>query len=320
MSIDVSIIIPTFNRISLLKKALESIYAQKYSGTYEIIVIDDASQDGTSEMISKEHPDICLISLSENVGHGTARNHGIRHVKGKYVAFLDSDDLWKPDYLEIQISSLQNQNRCFAVSGIEVLNMKNNERSESTQKPNDKHFISPLHRLLIFRKGFIKTPSCVVIPKYIFDEIGLFEERFRYGIDIDYYVRCLGAGYSIIFTELPLVIYRFGLDDQLTKGKNLSAREKCVHARTDKFYTLYGAANHDKVPSKKSILIENYLSFGYCYLLAKQPFNSIRAFWDAARYGAPLRAFNLFLFAMKLNLEKVKKYAAKGLSSKGARN
>ncbi|MBW4551189.1 MAG: glycosyltransferase [Aphanocapsa sp. GSE-SYN-MK-11-07L] len=313
MSVDVSIIIPTYNRISMLKEALKSVYAQEYSGTYEVIVVDDASHDSTSEIIARDYPDIHLISLQENVGHGSARNHGIKSAKGKYIAFLDSDDLWKPNYLEVQASALANQNRCFAVSGIEVLNLKNNQKYNSRQKPDLVNFLSPLHQLLIYTKTFILSPSSVVIPKYIFDEIGLFEEQYRFGVDSDYYLRCLGEGYEIVFTELVTVTYHCGLDDQLTKSKNLRAREEFVHARINRFYDIYGVRNHDKVPAKEIIEIENYLNFGTQYLLGNQPFNAFRSFCSAALRGAPLRTANHSFFAMKLYLEKVKNYAVKFL-------
>jgi glycosyltransferase involved in cell wall biosynthesis len=103
-----SVIIPTYNRKDKLKKAIESVKAQTFSN-YEIFVVDDASEDGTSAWVSKNYPDINLIALVENKGAAGARNEAIKQAQGEYIAFLDSDDQWLPHYLEAHIEVLSSR-------------------------------------------------------------------------------------------------------------------------------------------------------------------------------------------------------------------
>lgn len=102
----ISIIIPTYNRKSHLGRALESVWGQTES-SYEVIVIDDGSTDGTTEWLHSSHPQVRVIQLSDNQGAAAARNVGIRQAKGQWIAFLDSDDQWLPDYLEAQTQALK---------------------------------------------------------------------------------------------------------------------------------------------------------------------------------------------------------------------
>ena len=96
---DFSVIIPTFNRGELLKSALESVFAQRYTD-FEIIVVDDGSTDGTWSHLKSLKGRVKYFRQS-NRGPGGARNLGARHAIGKYLAFLDSDDLWFPWTLQI---------------------------------------------------------------------------------------------------------------------------------------------------------------------------------------------------------------------------
>jgi len=89
-----SAVIPTFNRSHLLQATLESVFAQTFTD-YEIIVVDDGSTDDTQEMV-KSYGKRVQFFCQENAGPGAARNLGVSHARGEYVAFLDSDDLWFP--------------------------------------------------------------------------------------------------------------------------------------------------------------------------------------------------------------------------------
>jgi len=89
-----SIIIPTYNRLPLLKHAIESVLSQQFS-SYEILVVDDGSTDGTWEYL-EEIKHVARSFRQKNAGPGSARNLGIRHAIGEFIIFLDSDDLWLP--------------------------------------------------------------------------------------------------------------------------------------------------------------------------------------------------------------------------------
>ncbi|MDE7132455.1 MAG: glycosyltransferase family 2 protein [Lachnospiraceae bacterium] len=102
----VSIIVPTYNRENVIERALRSILRQTYSA-YEVIVVDDGSTDGTESVVARLQDDrIRYIALQENQGVAHARNVGIQEAKYDYVAFLDSDDEWLPNKLELQMKKM----------------------------------------------------------------------------------------------------------------------------------------------------------------------------------------------------------------------
>ncbi|ERT04733.1 glycosyl transferase 2 family protein [Lyngbya aestuarii BL J] len=223
--IDVSVILCTYNRISMLEEALQSILNQEFDGAVKIILIDDNSSDGTSEIISHKYPEVCLISLKDNVGPYVARNRGLSEAKGKYIAFLDSDDLWQPKYLVTQILALEGQARSFSVSAIIQWDTVKDSKILRLQKPDLQKFTSPIHSLLV-RSSFIYSPSSVVLRREVFEEIGLFDESYRIGSDQEFYSRCLIYGYQPIFTEQPLVIVRKHNQGQQTDVNASTIKER----------------------------------------------------------------------------------------------
>ena len=104
---DISVIIPAYNRIDTLPYCLASILAQTYS-PLEIIIIDDASSDSTGSLLEMfDYQRVRLIRHTERLGAQHARNTGVKHAKGSWIAFLDSDDEWLPEKLQQQIDVLQ---------------------------------------------------------------------------------------------------------------------------------------------------------------------------------------------------------------------
>lgn len=103
----VSVIIPTYNLARYINETVDSVLGQTYKN-YEIIIVDDGSTDNTKEALSEYGGKITYI-FQENQGVSAARNKGIKEAKGEYIAFLDADDLWLKDKLELQIG-LMNSN------------------------------------------------------------------------------------------------------------------------------------------------------------------------------------------------------------------
>jgi GT2 family glycosyltransferase len=95
-----SVVIPTFNRLALLRKTLESVFVQRFTD-FEIIVVDDGSTDGTMAYLHSLSGSRLKVLHQSNQGPGAARNLGARHASGSYLAFLDSDDLWFPWTLDV---------------------------------------------------------------------------------------------------------------------------------------------------------------------------------------------------------------------------
>jgi teichuronic acid biosynthesis glycosyltransferase TuaG len=127
----VSIITPTFNASKYVQETILSVKAQTYQN-WEMIIVDDASKDGTVEIIEhemKSDPRIRLIELDTNGGPAKARNTALGCANGTYLAFLDSDDLWLPEKLEKQLDFMQRNKIAFSYSDYRLMN-DDGERTE----------------------------------------------------------------------------------------------------------------------------------------------------------------------------------------------
>ena len=109
----VSIIMPTYNCARFIRESIDSVLAQTYTN-WELIIVDDSSTDNTAEMIANfNDPRIHYLRNEQNEGAALTRNKALRAVKGRYIAFLDSDDLWHPDKLERQIAFMEQNGYAF---------------------------------------------------------------------------------------------------------------------------------------------------------------------------------------------------------------
>ncbi len=128
----VSVITPTFNSEQFIAKTITSIVEQTYQH-WELIIVDDASTDKTRTIIeafAKKDNRITLITHAQNQGAGIARNTAVKNAKGDYIAFLDADDLWRPNKLEIQLQFMKENNVNVCFSSYELIN----ENGESLNK------------------------------------------------------------------------------------------------------------------------------------------------------------------------------------------
>lgn len=198
----VSIIIPTYNRAKLLSEAIESALSQTYQD-FEIIVIDDGSMDNTNEMIElyiKKHPQKVNYFYQVNKGLSSARNSGIRKARGEYIAFLDSDDRWLPNKLEIQMKIIDEEKVDFVYSYAYV---EIDGRMSTQFKPS----APALNFYDLFVKGKSLVISTVVIKRDYIEKAGMFDETLRVAEDCDLWIRVLLC-YKVKFIDTPLIIYR----------------------------------------------------------------------------------------------------------------
>jgi len=122
----VSIVTPSYNSENYIADTIESVLNQTYTN-FEMIIVDDISSDNTIKIVKKyqkKDKRIKLICLEEKGGASIARNRAIKEAKGKYIAFLDSDDLWKKDKLEKQIKFMEENNIDFSYTDYEYMNHK----------------------------------------------------------------------------------------------------------------------------------------------------------------------------------------------------
>ncbi|NOQ14420.1 MAG: glycosyltransferase [Methyloprofundus sp.] len=204
----ISLIIPTYNRCSTLKRALHSVLQQTV-GPDEIIVVDDGSSDDTANMLSKEFPQLNTIAQA-NKGVSAARNTGIQHAQGEWIAFLDSDDTWLTKKLAMQIDALKKKPD-IKVCHTEEIWIRNGVRVNAMNKHKKtggwifKHCL-PLCAM---------SPSSIIIHRSVFEDVGLFDESFPACEDYDLWLR-ISAKYPVLFIEQPLINKYGGHDDQLS--------------------------------------------------------------------------------------------------------
>lgn len=126
----ISIITPTYNCGKFIGETIETVLNQTYKN-WEMIIVDDASKDDTEEVVSTyKDPRIRYIRLTENSGAAIARTRAMQEAKGKYMAFLDSDDLWKSNKLEAQIKFMKKNNYNFVCSSYEQIDEQGNKNGK----------------------------------------------------------------------------------------------------------------------------------------------------------------------------------------------
>ena len=204
-----SVIIPTYNRASLVSEAIRSVFHQSLQD-YELIVVDDGSTDGSGEMLKDLFSDRIHYIYQENRGPAAARNHGAREAKGQYLAFLDSDDLWRPQKLEKQKEFFASHTD-YHICQTEEIWLRNGKRVFPKQR----------HKKLggfIFHRAVelcLVSPSAVAIDRELFWSVGGFDESLPAAEDYDLWLRLL-CRHPIGLIEQPLVVKRAGSWDQLS--------------------------------------------------------------------------------------------------------
>ena len=207
-SLTVSVIIPTCNRAQWLPEVIDSVLKQTFHD-FELIVVDDGSTDETS-LVLREYSESIRVIHQENRGVSAARNRGIHESKGEIIAFLDSDDLWNPRKLEIQVEYMK-ANPDVMICQTEEIWVRRGVRVN----PGKKHIKCSGW---IFDKMLplcIVSPSAVMIRRSLFNEIGMFDESLPVCEDYDLWLR-IGLRYPIMLIEEPLIVKRGGHDDQLS--------------------------------------------------------------------------------------------------------
>lgn len=206
-----SVVIPSFNRAYCLSRAIESVLEQSFSN-FELIVVDDGSTDETEELVSSYLVDSRVRYFkTENQGVSRARNFGVEQARGEYLAFLDSDDQWLPNKLQLQMSFLEAHPECRVVHGEEIW-----IRREVRVNPMKKHKKSGGD---IFKKATrfcCMSPSTIVIKKDFFQQRGGFDENFPVCEDYDLWLR-LCFDQDVGFISEFLIKKYGGHDDQLSQ-------------------------------------------------------------------------------------------------------
>jgi glycosyltransferase involved in cell wall biosynthesis len=212
MTPEISVIIPTRNRRAMLHEALFSVAAQR-GASFEVIVVDDGSTDGTWQDLSSHDLSALVdvrIARTEWRGPAVARNHGTALARGPLIALLDSDDLWLPEKLARQSLFMRNSPSCLISQTAETWirnGRRVNPRRRHRKRPGD-IFIDSLRTCLI-------SPSAAILRRELLDEVGGFDEDMAACEDYDLWLR-IAARHRVGLLDEPLTIRRAGHPGQLS--------------------------------------------------------------------------------------------------------
>jgi len=217
----VSVVIPAYNSAALLRWAIQSVLSQTYSD-FEVVVVDDGSTDNTESVARSFGAQVCYVK-QENKGAGAARNQGIKRSRGRYVAFLDSDDLWLPSKLAEQIPLLDRDPGIGLVYSDWAVVPEQGEAEPSYLRnlPAASGYVFDE----LVQCGFILT-SGTVVRRSCLDEVGYFDETLSIAQDYDLWLR-ICYRWKVALVNKPLVIKR-NRDGNLSSNLTKTAVERIV--------------------------------------------------------------------------------------------
>lgn len=211
-----SVVIPLYNKESAIKNTIDSVIAQTFP-SFEIIVVDDGSTDNSVSVLTAiKDPRIKVLS-KKNSGVSVARNFGITAANYQYVALLDADDVWDPDYLLEQKKMIEDFPEA-AMWGINFAEMDNGKliRELPTGLPQGYRGIVEDYFGMAQRHERISDLFCsssVVIRKSAFETAGMFDERLKYSEDIDMWFRII-ANFPVAFYDRYMAFYQYDADNR----------------------------------------------------------------------------------------------------------
>lgn len=260
--VDVSIIIVNFNGKSFLGPCLLSLQQQSFSHGVEIIVVDNASTDGSVEFLSKNHPEVTVIPQTTNGGFGQANNKASAVAKGEYLVFLNSDTQVEPDWL-LELVSAARANPKIAAVTPRVYLFSSKVNSAKVQNAG----------ILIFKQGYVRdrgiltrngaddyeedsvffeqptiVPACcgvsMLVTRSAFKEVGGFDpDYFMYYEDVDLSLRLRLNGYHCAYAPKAIVWHHHGASSHIASPFFIFQTERSRLLFIAKHFPLFTVAN-----------------------------------------------------------------------------
>lgn len=241
----VSVIIPTYNREQKIQYAIRSVLRQAYQN-FEIIIVDDGSTDNTEQLIEdlqKKDSRVKYLKQENSGGTSKPRNLGISKSRGKYLAFLDSDDEWMETKLEKQLELFRNSddpNLGFVACNAIIINKR--EESKIYSLPKYKNYFKEF-----LTRTIITSCSSVVIKKSVINKVGGFDENLKTGVDWEMWIR-ISKSFNFNFVDEPLIKY-YVHKNNISSPSNIAKREKDLRYIFEKYKPYY--KKHPLIYSKK---------------------------------------------------------------------
>ncbi len=295
--VDLSVIVLSFNTKELLRQCLASLIHNSPSLKVKIIVVDNASDDGSPQMVEKEFPQVKLIINKMNVGFAKGNNIGLKEAEGDFVLFLNSDTKVEPGGLKEAVDFMRTDKKIGALSAKTLLASGKIDpdchRGFPTPWASITYFLG-LEKLFPQSRFFGQyhqfylgldqnheidagAGAFMIIRREIIEKVGTWDEKyFFYGEDLDFFYRIKQAGYKVMFYAKPLLIHYKGASSGLRKeSKGVSTREnrlKVAKASVKAMEIFYRKFYQGKYPSWLTCLvllgikIKGFFRVSYHYL------------------------------------------------------
>lgn len=199
----VSVVIPAYNQARFMAEAIRSALAQTFCD-YEIIVVDDGSTDDTPQIVKQFGGQVRYL-WQENQGLAAARNTGIRQARGEYIALLDSDDAWRPNFLQV-MTDLAARYPDAAVFYCPVVYMDTS--GHELPQPGNRQVLLPEEIYSTLLRANFLVPSTILMRRSVIMEAGLFDPAFRRLQDWELWLRLLRDRHTFVGIGEPFVRYR----------------------------------------------------------------------------------------------------------------
>jgi glycosyltransferase involved in cell wall biosynthesis len=230
----VSAVIPTYNRLPLLLAAVESVRAQTF-GDWELIVADDGSTDGSAEAVEAlRDPRIRVLRLPRTGYAAVARNAGVRAARGEWVAFLDSDDVWLPQKLEVQLGAVREAGAPWSYTGLALVDGRGSPVPFRTARAPA--LSGHILRALLADEA-AATMSTLMVSRVLLDQVGGFDETLRMRADFDLVLR--------LAARAPVVAVPEVLTHLREHPARITAAAESPHALTCRVYERFLAREGD---------------------------------------------------------------------------
>lgn len=201
----VSVVIPAYNASQYIAMAIDSVLDQTLK-VDEIIVIDDGSTDRTREVVAKYEAKGVRYVHQHNQGSACARNKGVELASGRYIAFLDADDFWLPNKINLQVRTFKENPGLALVSGDQIF-WDQDKSFNKVREFSRRQWDSDSTKQIIF-ENIVGNPSMVMVKRSVLQQAGLFDAKIRFGDDWDMWMRVSEIG-KIGFVQEPISVYRW---------------------------------------------------------------------------------------------------------------
>ncbi|MBD3426746.1 MAG: glycosyltransferase [Candidatus Omnitrophica bacterium] len=280
----VSVILPTFNRANILRRSIDSVLGQTYSD-FELIIVDDGSSDNTAELVAGVNdPRIKYIKHENNSGLPAARNTGLKHARGRFIAFQDDDDQWLEDRLKVQVSLLNKTDEDTGVVYCDSIKMEQGVKSY-LYSPSRSGKSGDLHH--DFLMGNFVTVIATLVKRECFLKVGNFDESLPSFEDWDMWLR-ISKHFKFRYSDEPLVIVH------ITEGSMTADISKIVRARK-----LILQKHYNEFMQNRKLLAKNYVQLA-CELYSIGRMSEGRAYSFKALRIAPFDLRNIIYTALSL--------------------